>query len=277
MSTTTAAPKVLSAPQIQQYRQHGYCVPGRQLLPPEELAAVATTFERLSADWIAAGGRTEHMDVPHFYHPELFHWLLHDAVLDVVEDLIGPDIVLFASHFIAKPGGNGKRVPWHEDSAYWAGLWEPMEAVTVWLALDDSTPENGCMRVIPGSHRNGYSSYAEVEDAPQSVFATEIRTGQFDAASAVDCVLGRGEYSLHHAKCIHGSNANTSSRRRCGYTMRYISAHSRFASGDSERRQVHRCYLARGRDHAGNHYGEPFTVNQAWVDRYPPKDAPKGH
>ena len=79
------------------------------------------------------------MDVPHFAHPELFGWLLADEVLDFVEAFIGPDIVLWSSHFISKPPGDGKRVPWHEDSAYWNERLSEHEVLTVWLAIDDST------------------------------------------------------------------------------------------------------------------------------------------
>lgn len=270
MSTVTAA---LSPDQVAAFRRQGYLLPGRQLLPAADFADLQATFDGLLADWIAQGGRPEHMDVPHFRHPGLMRWLLHDDVLDVVESLLGPDLVLFSSHFICKPAGDGRRVPWHEDSAYWKGRWDPMDVVTIWLALDASTPENGCMRVIPGSHDNGYSDYVPVEGAPE-VFGTRIRPGSFDEAAAVDCVLAPGEYSLHHAKMIHGSEPNRSPRRRCGYTMRYISAAARHLGGRDDTFQI---YLARGRDRAGNAYGDPTRPNAAWCEKYSPKNTPKGH
>ncbi|MDA3961054.1 MAG: phytanoyl-CoA dioxygenase family protein, partial [Planctomycetota bacterium] len=264
MSTTTTA-KVFTPDQVHHYQEQGYLLPQRQLLPAADYAALSATTESLVASWAAAGGRTEHMDVPHFYHPELFRFLLHDAVLDVVEDLIGPDIALFSNHFICKPTGDGRRVPWHEDSAYWKGMWDPMEVVTVWLAIDPSTLSNGCMKVIPGSHAGGYSAYHDVAVDDPSVFATEISAGQFDSDTAVACELAPGEYSLHHARCIHGSAANTSSQRRCGYIMRYCSTASRFDGSSTGRDGLHQIYLARGRDRAGNNYGEAGTVNRAWV------------
>src|SRR5687768_5538189 len=73
-----------------------------------------------------------------------------NRLLDVAQQFIGPDIALFASHYIAKPPGDGMPVLWHQDGSYWP--LEPMEVVTLWLAVDDSTPENGCMRVIPRTH-----------------------------------------------------------------------------------------------------------------------------
>ena len=116
----------------------------------------------------------EHMDVPHFIHPSLFEWLFDDRVLDLVEPIIGPDIALFSSHFICKPAGTGKRVPWHEDSAYWGNALEPMKVVTVWLAIDPSTTANGCMYVVPRSHDDGYSEYEPV-DARTNVGEVEVR------------------------------------------------------------------------------------------------------
>src|SRR5215813_4258800 len=72
-----------------------------------------------------------------------------DRLLDIAEQFIGPDIALFASHYISKPPRDGQPVLWHQDGSYWP--LDPMEVVTLWLAVDASTPENGCMRVIPGT------------------------------------------------------------------------------------------------------------------------------
>lgn len=275
--------KRLSPETIEHYSKEGYALPGIQLLPEKELEKLTSTFEDIQAQWVAQGGQPEHMDVPHFYFPELHQFLFHDDVLDVVEDIIGPDIALFSSHFISKPAGNGKRVPWHEDSAYWKGNFsnpsdpdsDGMEVVTIWLAIDPSLPSNSNMKVIPGSHRHGYSEYEEVTDPNSSVFATNIKSDQFDESKAVDCTLQRGEFSLHHAKTIHGSDKNTSDMRRCGYTMRFISTRSRFHPENTWGKLPH-LYLARGIDHAGNEYlerGKPFD---GWVEKYGAY-IPKGH
>lgn len=266
-----ASSPALTASEVARFRQDGYLLPARPLLPQAEFTALRTTFDQLLLDWIAQGGRPEAMDVPHFRHPELMRWLLHDAVLDVVESLIGPDIALFSSHFLCKPAHTGRRVPWHEDSAYWRGRWDPMEVVTVWLALDPSTPDNGNMRVIPATHHHGASDYVPVDG--DEVFGARIRPGSFNETSAVDCTLAAGHYSLHHARLIHGSEPNRSTQRRCGYTMRYASTRNRHHPTDDG----FQIYLARGRDHAGNVYSDPTQVNQAWCDRYTPLNTPKGH
>ncbi len=164
-----------------------------------------------------------------------------------------------------------KNAPQHEDSAYWKGRLEPMEVVTVWLAIDPSTPANGCMQVIPRTHHNGFSQYQNVSDPERAVFSAEIKAEEFDASKAVDCVLEPGQCSLHDGRLIHGSAANTGTMRRCGYTMRYIPTTSRFIANG-----LHQIYLASGKDRAGNTYGDPTKPNKDWLDAYP-DDQPAGH
>jgi len=254
-TSTKSAPR-LSMTQVEDYRREGYLTYHEQVLLPNKMKGLTNHFEYLVNN-LPEGMRPEHMDVPHFADPKLFEWLLDDQVLDLVEPLIGPDIALFSSHFLCKPASDGKRVPWHEDSAYWRDMFDQMEVVTVWLAIDDSDAGNSAMQVIPGTHlgKGGYSEYDDVPDPQASVFGNEIKPNLFDAKRAVTLELKAGEASLHHAKLMHGSKANTSARRRCGYTMRYISTRSRF--NHEKLGSGHCLYLARGRDHAGNVYGDP--------------------
>lgn len=243
----------LTEEEVQKFHRDGYLVYHHPLFPEGKFRKLQQFFEGILAH-LPKNKRPEDIDVPHFAYPELFEWLFAEEVLDLVEPIVGPDIALWSSHFICKPPGTGRAVPWHEDSAYWKGMLEPQEVVTVWLALDDSTRENGCMRVIPGSHSHGFSEYEPV-DRQQYVFGAQIKTGQFDETKAVDLEIRAGECHLHHAKLIHGSNANTSSRRRCGYTMRYMSTRVKFHQDRVPWK--HQIYLARGRDWAGNTYGDP--------------------
>ena len=236
------------------YRENGYLLHHKQLLPAAKFTGLKEFFEGLLAD-LPPGKRPEAMDVPHFSFPALLEWLLADEVLDFVERFVGPDIVLWSSHFICKPGGDGRAVPWHEDSAYWNGILGSYEVMTVWLAIDDSTVENGCMRVIPRSHENGFSDYAPV-DKDENVFGREIVAEQVEEERAVVLEIRAGECHLHHAKMIHGSKANRSARRRCGYTMRYMPASVKFHA-EKHGGFGHGIYLARGRDLAGNDYLDP--------------------
>lgn len=263
----------LTGIQVEHYRREGYLVYNAPVFEPTKFAALKDCFEGLLQEWTEkkVSKSPEHMDVPHFWEPKLFNWLLDERVLDLVEPIIGPDIALFSSHFICKPAAVGKRVPWHEDSAYWKGRLDPMEVVTIWLAVDPSNQENGNMQVIPRSHHNGFSEYEKV-DKNTNVFDTEIRQDQFDISKAVDCILKPNECSFHDGKLIHGSAANTGKLRRCGYTMRYMPTTVKY----SDKQDGFQIYLARGKDRAGNAYGDPSKVNRAWIDAHP-NGQPAGH
>jgi hypothetical protein len=212
---------------------------------------------RADLDSLDADVRPESMDVPQFQFPQLFEWLFADEVLDLVEPIVGPDIALFSSHFICKPKGNGKRVPWHEDSHYWSRMLSPVDVVTVWLAIDPSSKENGCMYVIPRTHNTGRQGFSDYDDLRpgEAVFNDEIKASQRDMTRAIPIELAPNQCSLHDGRIIHGSEPNTSSIRRCGYTMRYVSTRVRDLLPEAGR--WHHLYLARGRDHAGNAYADP--------------------
>lgn len=141
-----------------------------------------------------------------------------DRLLDIASVFVGNNLGLFASHYISKPPFSGKPVLWHQDAAYWP--LEPMEVVTLWLAVDESKPENGCVRVIPGSHKesvHGLRTNTEVANVLGSETDVEV-----DESKAVDLVLAPGDVEVHHPNIMHGSNPNTSPNRRCGLTIRYI-------------------------------------------------------
>ena len=179
-------------------------------------------------------------------------FLLSPEVLDLIEPVVGPNIGLWASHFISKDPHTGKATPWHEDSAYWNGRTSTMEGIcTVWLAIDQATKENGCMAVIPGSQRGGFSEYEAVADESGNIFPTQIKTDQVDEAKAVYFELKPDECSLHEARIMHGAQANTSDKRRAGYTMRYFPTTTKVYP---ERNVGHKIWLARGTDVAGNVY-----------------------
>lgn len=263
----------LSEAVVASFERDGYLLFQRPVLKPDRFERLKVHFEEMLVEWLADPRMRspEHMDVPHFFSPRLFEWIFDDDVLDLVEPILGPDIALYSTHFICKPAAVGKRVPWHEDSAFWRDRVDPMRVVTVWLAIDPSTPANGCMQVIPRSHNNGYSDYEAVEGA---VFRSEIKMGQFDARQAVDCVLRPNEASLHDGRLIHGSLANTGTMRRCGFTMRFVSARTRLT--DHPANADFPLYLARGRDHFGNCQGDPSRPNTGWLDVHE-DGIPAGH
>jgi hypothetical protein len=246
----------LSADQVSQYRSEGYLIVDRPVLPQVRFEALRAYFEKVLAE-LPASERPESMDVPHFMHPRLLEWAFDPSILGLVEPIVGPDIALFSTHFICKPKGNGKRVPWHEDSAYWKGKIEPMDVCTVWLAIDPSTRMNGCMMVIPRTHREGragFSDYGSV-DTRTAVFSSEILEQQRDDAHRVYIELQPNQCSLHDARIQHGSEPNTSDIRRCGWTMRFCPTSVKF--NQEQFAGGHHVYLAKGRDLGGNSYADP--------------------
>jgi hypothetical protein len=245
----------LTPAEVRRYREEGYLLVRRPVFEAGRFEALKARFEAILAE-LPAEERPESMDVPHFMHPDLLGWAFDRRVLSLVEPILGPDLALFSTHFICKPTGNGRRVPWHEDSAYWRGQIEPMEVCTVWLAIDSSTRVNGCMMVIPRSHREGragFSDYGPVDSRP-SVFPTEIVEPQRDDGRRVYLELQPNHCSLHDARIQHGSEPNTSAIRRCGWTLRFCPTSARF---NQERfAGAHQVYLAAGRDLGGNAYAD---------------------
>jgi len=247
----------LNADQVEKYNRDGYLIYDKPVFSPGRFEGLKATFERLLSN-LPGDFRPEAMDVPHFLHPELLDWALDEAVLSLVRPVLGPDLCLFSTHFICKPKGNGKRVPWHEDSAYWKGMiLGPTEVCTVWLAIDPSTRENGCMMLIPRTHvtgQKGFSDYSEV-DSTKNVFGTEIVKTQRDDSRRVAIELQPNHASLHDARVQHGSEPNLSNIRRCGYTIRFAPTTSKFNTQRFD--GAHQVYLACGKDHAGNVYADP--------------------
>jgi len=245
-----------SAEQAAFYGEQGYLKYGKIFTETEMDSLRDHVGEMIAA--LPEGKRPEEMDVPHFNDPWLFRYLTHPTVLDVIEGFIGPDIILWSSHFIAKPRGNGKAVPWHTDGAYWNKRLTPMNVITLWLAVDESTVENGCMRVIPGSHKQIQTELDKYEsvDQAKNVFGARLRDEFVDESKAVNLELEPGECHFHGAWTIHGSNPNFSEKRRCGYTMRYMPANVVHTGKGGGLPESHKIYLVRGEDHAEgrNHY-----------------------
>jgi hypothetical protein len=239
---------VLDHDDVAFFRANGYYLEREQLFAPEKLDALEAIFDEHLAD--KGDKLSDELDTPHFRDPRLLDFLLSDEVLDLVEPLVGPDIALWTSHFISKDPKVGRATPWHEDSAYWNGrLSEYDRIVTVWLALGPSNRDNGCMRVIPGTHDNGFSEYIPTDKTVQT-FHAEIPG--VDEDKAVYFELERGQCSLHDGRIIHGARPNTSDVRRTGYTMRYFPASVKVLP--VEQNAGWKIWLARGRDTAGNTY-----------------------
>jgi hypothetical protein len=236
---------------VEQFRRQGYLLPHRQLFSEEKLGELEEIFNQHLAD--KGDKLSDELDTPHYRDERLLEFLLSDEVLDTVEPLIGPDIALWSSHFISKDPFTGRATPWHEDSAYWDGKFDRYDSiVTIWLALENpSNRENGCMRVVPGSHLDGgfHDNYVPTDMSNQT-FHAEIP--DVDEAQAVDFELARGEFSMHDGRIVHGAKANTSPVRRTGYTMRFFPTSVKLQ--EATIKDGWKIWLARGEDRAGNPY-----------------------
>lgn len=239
----------LAAVDVEYFHRDGYHLFHHQVFSPPQLGAL---YGILQDQLAAKGGKlSDELDVPHFEDPRLLEFLLSDAVLDIVEPILGPDIFLWSSHFLVKDPHIGRATPWHEDSAFWNGrLDDYSKIVTVWLALDPVWTGNGCMGVVRGSHvSGGFSDYQRTDPATNS-FDREIAS-EIKDDDVVWFELAPGEASLHDGRIIHGAGPNTSGVRRAGYTMRYIAADVKVVP---EANAGHKIWLARGADRAGNTY-----------------------
>ncbi|CAN0140823.1 unnamed protein product, partial [Phaeothamnion confervicola] len=198
---------------------------------------------------------------------EFFDYVSDPGLLDVIEQIIGPDIVLWASAVFCKPATTGLEVPWHQDGQYWPI--RPRATVTVWIALDDVCVDNGCMRVIPGSHRLGEFSH-EVSEREDLVLNNVLNDARICLEQARNIELEAGQVSLHDVELVHGSQANTSGRRRAGYAIRYMPSTSLYdrslaMGGASQSAPVEfkqrPIWLVRGEDRCGQN---DFTVGHEY-------------
>jgi non-heme Fe2+,alpha-ketoglutarate-dependent halogenase len=236
-------PKVLSDNQIREYEQDGVVFPV-QVLCAEEIAQSRAALETLRT---TLGEQADFLRFRnlHLFHPWARKLALHPRVLDAVEDIIGPDILAHGSGLFWKPPRDPAYVSWHQDG-FNAKLSE-MRYVTAWLALTDSSPDNGCMRVVRGSHGEGISSHEFTSVSPDNIGTGGLEIArQVDESEATDITLGPGEMSLHHAAIVHGSNPNTSHRPRIGYAVRYAAPSIR------QKLDHFPVILARGRDQFGH-------------------------
>lgn len=210
------------------YRDQGYVIPNYRL--PETLTGeLRSACDRL----IAADPETR---PEHVMNPHLVPWpegsnpfmkiAAHAAILDRVEQLIGPDLILWITRILCKPAGDGQEVPWHQDGQYWPI--RPLGTCSVWIALEPVDRDNGCMRFIPGSQRREALYSHRISARENLVLNQEVIPEEFDESLAVDVELEPGQMSLHDVRMIHASLANTSKRRRAGLILRYFPATSHF-------------------------------------------------
>ena len=182
---------------------------------------------------------------PHLYLTFLSDLIHHPRILDAAEDVLGPNLLVWSTSFFIKEPDNAGFVSWHQDSTYW-GLSEP-EGVTAWVAFSASTPQSGCVRVIPGTHKLDQVPHVETRSAGNLLTRGQEIAVDIDESHAASMPLAPGELSLHHIRTFHNSEPNRSNDRRIGFAIRYIPTRIRQTEVDGDT-----ATLVRGQDRFGN-------------------------
>lgn len=236
----------LTSEQVKHFREKGYVYPF-DAIGAEEAAGF---IERLdSYDKVLGEEAQKQLKIKaHVAAPWLTELARNKNILDAVESVIGSDILLFGASMFSKRGPDKRFVSWHQDAAYY-GL-DPHEEVTCWVGLTDADEENGCMRVMPGSHLGKDAEHEETYD-PQNLLGRGQTIRGVDEGKAAFMPVKAGQFSMHHERTWHASSPNPSTRRRVGIAFFYMPTHTRSVVG---RRTA---TLVRGEDKYGHWDSEP--------------------
>jgi len=227
--STTENLAALSQEQIQRFNETGYltALPG---LSPDDVGDLRHYLDWLIEEVTSADDRRNSYSINQYHQVSGLLWdLIHTPIfVDYVSDILGSESVCWSTHLFCKLPGDGMEVPLHQDANYWP--FTPTKSVTIWLAIDDVDEDNAAMQFIPRSHLNGDLPHAELPlDGSVVLNRRVVEHERYD-----DVVLNElqaGEVSLHTDLLLHGSDANLSSRRRCGIALRYLAAQVKVVPG----------------------------------------------
>lgn len=244
-------PASLSPAQIAQYRHDGFLFPV-DCLTPDEVRHFRGRLEAFEQEQGDTFGKLP--DLVRSKSHLLFTWMdelvRHPKVLDAVESIIGPNILIYHLTSWLKEPGEPSHVSWHQDGTYF-GL-EPAEQITAWIALTDATPEMGCVKVIPGSHLIGQRPHKDTATPGNLLSRGQTIQHKLDHTQCVMMPLRAGQVSLHHTHLVHSSEPNHTSQRRIGIGVSYIPTRCRLIN---DMRVT--AALVRGHDAFGNFDLEP--------------------
>ena len=213
------SPKFLTAQDIEHYNSKGFVAPFNAF-SAEEAINIREKVDNLFIKLESYNDGRDSYSIDCYQHKSKTIWEIinTEKILDYVQDLIGPNIICWASHFFNKLPNDNRPVPYHQDAGGW--LLSPTRTVTVWLAIDNTDEDNAPMEFLPGSHKVGSIAWKKTEQK-NPVFKGEL-IGLEKFGKPYKNILKAGDFSLHADLLAHGSAPNTSNKRRCGLTIRYI-------------------------------------------------------
>jgi non-heme Fe2+,alpha-ketoglutarate-dependent halogenase len=220
--------KLLTSQQLDSYHQSGYTSPVRVLSEQQALAIKDHLEEFERANGGPLKGALRHKT--YLLFKGLNDLVRDEKIVDAIEDLYGENLLCWTTHFFIKEANSPGFVSWHQDSTYW-GLSKP-DVVTAWVALTESNESNGAMQVIPGTHVLDQIPHKDMFSKDNMLTRGQEVAVEVDQSKAVSLNLHPGEMSLHHVRIIHGSQPNTSSKRRIGFAIRYIPTYVRQIEGE---------------------------------------------
>ncbi len=216
--------KKLSLEQICFYRERGYVSPIRAIDKRRALE-LASVVEAARPDLL----KKKKLHLTLSWVNDLMR---EPPILDAIEDILGPNIMVWNTALFVKRSKDASFVSWHQDATYW-GL-QPPDVITAWVALSPSTRENGALRVIAGSHLKQQMPHRDTYDPNNLLSRGQEIMVQVDESAAAMCELSPGEMSLHHILTVHGSDPNPSDSVRIGLAIRYVAPHVRQTAGESD-------------------------------------------
>lgn len=213
------AARTLQPGQIERFNRDGFTAP-HDVFGADEAADLRTYFDGLIEAVVGADDRRNGYSINcyHLVCERLHDLVLDERILDLVQDVLGPDLVCWGTHLFAKLPGDGMEVPLHQDAVYWP--FTSTKSVTVWLAIDDVDDDNAAMNFVPGTHTLGPLPHDELELDGTRVLGRRVSDPESYGERYVN-ELRAGQVSLHSDLLLHGSKVNTSQRRRAGLTLRY--------------------------------------------------------
>ena len=209
-----------------QYRENGF-LSGIRVISPKDAQSHRDRLE--SAE--AVIGNLHYQSNIHTVLRSPWELATQTAVLDLVEAMIGPDILLHNATYIIKEPRTRQHVSWHQDLTYWG--FDDAAQVSMWLALSVADETSGCMQMVPGSHLIGEQPHEPTDDA-DNVLLQGQTIRDVDTANAVLCSLAPGEASFHHGWTLHASMPNPSADRRIGLNVQYIAPHMKQLKTDDD-------------------------------------------